>query len=147
VLKDVDIHPAAAFPVELSMEYLKVKISSERHDYRLQVILKNTGTRPITEWHVDVSMPTSLLDSGRVSISRVSERSDENRTLFRATQDTHGDPIYPGDPKQVMMVDYHVDDAIFRDLRGLFDEKVIAIANIHGELTTVERVVRGLQNF
>jgi len=148
VLTDADIRPAAAFPVELSMEYQKVKILSERHDYRLQVRLKNTGTKPLTEWHVDVSMPTRLLEPGVIYTPRVAERSNENQTLFRATQDTHGGPIYPGDTNVIMAIDYHVDDATFRDLRGLFEEKVSAIAYIHGEVAdTTERVVRELQNF
>jgi len=148
VLTDVDTRPVVAFPVELSMEYQKVKILSERHDYRLQVRLKNTGTKPITEWHVDVNMPTRLLEPGVIYAIRVPERSNENQSLFRATQDTHGGPIYPGDSKLVMAVDYHVDVAISRDLRGLFDQKVSTIAYIHGEVAaTTERVVRELQNF
>jgi hypothetical protein len=147
VLMDADMRPVVAFPVELSLEYLKAKTSSERHDYRLQVTLKNTGTKPIAEWHVDVSMPTRLLDPGRVYTSRVSGRSDEKQTLFRAAYDSTGGVIYPGDTRLVMALDYHMDHAIFRDLRGLFDEKVIATANIYGEITAIERVVRDLQNF
>jgi hypothetical protein len=33
--------------VELTLEYQKVKIRPERHDYQLQVKLKNTGTKSI----------------------------------------------------------------------------------------------------
>jgi len=41
-----------------------------------------------------------------------------------------------------------VDDEIFDNQHGLFEEKITATAYIHGELAaTAERVVRGLQQF
>jgi hypothetical protein len=47
-----------------------------------------------------------------------------------------------------MTVDYYVDSAIFRDLRGLFDERVTSIAYVHGEIAaTAEKVVRDIQMF
>jgi len=87
------------------LEYLKVKISSERRDYQLQVRLKNTSTRPITEWHVDVSMPTRLLETGTIFAARVPERSIAEQALFRGTSKTHGGVIYPGDPRLVLTID------------------------------------------
>jgi hypothetical protein len=148
VLAKADIRPVTDFPVELSIEYRKVKIHTERHDYQLQVRLKNVGTQPITEWHVDVSVPTRLLESGTIFAARVPERSSAEQTLFRGTQKTHGGVIYPGDTKLVMTVDYYLDGAIFRDLRGWFDERVTAIAYVHGEIAaTAEKVVRDIQMF
>ncbi|MBI1895291.1 MAG: hypothetical protein HYZ57_10490 [Acidobacteria bacterium] len=81
LLAKTNIQPVTAFPVELSMEYHKVKIRSERHDYQLQVRLKNAGTKPITDWHVDVSMPTRLLESSTIFAARVPERSNAEQTL------------------------------------------------------------------
>jgi hypothetical protein len=148
VLGDAAIRPVTAFPVELSMEYRNVKIHPERHDYQLQVRLRNTGPKPITEWHVDVSLPTRLLEGGTFFTARVPERSNAEQTLFRGTQKTYGGAIYPGDTKLVMTVDYYVDGALYRDLRGLFDERVTAIAYIHGEIAaTAEKVVREIQMF
>lgn len=148
VLANADIRPVTTFPAELSIEYQKVKIRSERHDYQLQVRLKNAGTRPITEWHVDVSMPTRLLESGTIFAARVPERSNWQQTLFRGTQKTRGGAIYPGDTRLVLTIDYYVDDALYEDLRGLFDECVTAIAYVHGEIaTTAERFVRDIQIF
>jgi hypothetical protein len=148
VLTDADARRATLYPVTLSLDYVKKAIRSERHDYELRVSLANIGVKPISEWHVDVSMPTRLLEPQILFALRVPGRSDEEHTLFRATQDTHPDPIYPGDVKLAMTIDYRVDNKMFCDLRGLFDEKVTAIAYIHGGLAaTTERVVRELQNF
>jgi hypothetical protein len=148
ILTDANMGVATLYPVKLSVDYAPKAIRSERHDYQLRVSLVNLGTKPITEWHVDVSMPTRLLEPQILFALRVPGRSDEEHTLFRATQDTHPDPIYPGDVKLAMTIDYRIDSKIFYDLRGLVDEKVTAIAYIHGELAaTTERVVRELQNF
>jgi hypothetical protein len=148
VLAKGDIRPVTAFPVELSMEYQKVKIRSGRHDYQLQVRLTNAGTKPITDWHVDVSMPTRLLESFIIFAARVPERSNAEQTLFRGTQKTHGGVIYPGDTRLALTIDYYVDGALFHDLRGLFDERVTAVAYVHGEIAaTAEKVVRDIQIF
>jgi hypothetical protein len=148
LLADLRVQRPTAYPVELSIDYEKVNIRSERHDYRLQVALVNQGTRPITEWHVDVVVPTRLLERSETYFLRVSNRSDEDSTLFRASQETHPGAIYPEDRKLVMTVDYHVDHAIYWKERGLFDKEVTAKAYVHGELAaTAERVVRELQIF
>jgi hypothetical protein len=148
VLGEVQPTPITQYPVKLAMDYIETTIRSERHDYQLRVTLTNEGTRPLTEWHVDVSIPTRLLDPHGSWAIRVPERSDERRTLFRATQITQRSSIYPNDTKLVMTIDYRVDNTIFHDLRGLFDEKVTATAYAHGELAaTTEWVVRELQIF
>jgi hypothetical protein len=47
-----------------------------------------------------------------------------------------------------MTVDYFVDDSLHKDLRGLFDESLTAIAYMHGEIAAAaERLVRDIQNF
>lgn len=148
MLTELHVQPPTAYPVKLSINYDKLNIQPKRHDYRLRVALTNEGTRPIREWHVDMEMPTRLLESSMVHALRVPDRSDEKRTLFRASQETNGGPIYPKDTKPAMTVDYRVDDALFWDPRGLFDEKVTATAYVHGELVaTAERVVKDIQVF
>jgi hypothetical protein len=148
VLADADIAPATKYPVTLSIEWEKKTIRSERHDYQMRVTLTNTGTKPITEWNVDVSMPTRLLEPNVIYAIRVPERSNTIQTLFRSTPKTHGGPIYPGDPRIVMTIDYRVDTEIFLNQRGIFGERVSAIAYVHGEIAAAaEKVVRDIQVF
>jgi hypothetical protein len=148
ILTDGATQIAAAYPAELSITYKKLKIQSERHDYQLEVKLTNKGNKAFTEWNVDVRIPTRLVESPYSFALLVRERSDERQTLLRATQHTHRTAIYPGDTKLVMTIDYRVDSAIFHDLRGLFDERVTAVAYVHGEIAaTAEKVVRDLQIF
>jgi len=150
VLKDADIQPAAEYPVELSMKFALVKNTlGERHDYRLAVTLRNVGGKPITEWNVDVKFPTRLLESPASFSSRVPERSNEEQTLLRATQDTLGRVIYPEDPAPVMAVDYYIDPDMYdREEHWLLDRTVTATAYVHGELAgNAELFVRDIQKF
>ncbi|MBI1895292.1 MAG: hypothetical protein HYZ57_10495 [Acidobacteria bacterium] len=66
----------------------------------------------------------------------------------RGTPKTHGGVIYPGDTRLALTIDYYVDDALYHDLRGLFDERVTATAYVHGEIAaTAEKIVRDIQIF
>ncbi len=147
VLGDTEVHQNAAHPVRVSMKHENVNIRSGRHDYRLQVTLENLGTAPISEWHVDVSFPTRLLETGAFLLARIPARSDEKLTLFRGTS-KNATPIFPGDDRLLLTIDYHMDDNLFSNLRGLLDEKVTAAAYVHGESPSkTECLVRDLQMF
>jgi hypothetical protein len=147
ILREEEQRPASEYLVELSISYDKKRISSERHDYQLRVELKNVGTRPITQWHVDLEIPTRLLDPTVTYALRIPERSNREQTYLRATQDTHPGVVFPDDTKLVS-VDYRVDDKIFMDRGGLFDKSVKAIAYVHSELAVkAEKVVSDLQYF
>jgi hypothetical protein len=136
------------YPVELVIDYLRKQIRSERHDYELRVFLKNLGTKPITEWHLDVEFPTRLLEPTATYGLRVPERSDPESTLFRATQSGHRDPVYPGDRALVMTIAYRVDTALFISQGRLFDQMVTAAVYVHGDPpSVVVRAVRELHVF
>lgn len=135
---------SSEYPVELAISYDEKRIVSERHDYQLRVTLKNVGNRTITDWHVDLEIPTRLLDPNVTHTRRVSERSDEEWTLLRATHDA----VYPGDTKLAMTVDYRIDQEIFMNQRGLFNQSVTAVAYVNGEVgAKAEQNVRDLQIF
>ena len=148
ILAQDRVQPTPEFSVKLAIGYEKKLIRSERHDYQLQVTLENVASKPITQWHVDVEFPTRPLEPNVTHHLRVPERSDRDRSLFRVTQDNHRGAIYPGDKKIVMTIDYMMDSLIFYEKRGLFDQRVTAIAYVHGELAaTTEKVFRELQCF
>jgi len=133
-------------PIILSMDYKRINIESKRHDYQLQVSLKNDGTNNISDWHVDVLFPTTLLDPSVTYALAVQERSDHISTLFRSNQDTHPGVIYPGDKKTVMSIDYYIDTNIFRTRQDLFQNKVSAISYVHGQkAANIEKEVSELQ--
>ncbi len=148
ILADDDQRPESKYPAELIISHENKHIRSERHDYKLRISLKNVGTQDISQWHIDLEIPTRLLEPTTNYARRVPKRSGPDRTLMRVTQDNHPGVIHPGDTKLAMVVDYRVDNQLFMDLRGLFDQSVTAIAYVHDEVAaTAEQVVRDLQCF
>lgn len=122
ILKDVgppaDIRP----PLKLRLGYRKLRIESDRHDYRLFAILKNAGDTMVRDWSIEVQLPRALFDSNQ-ALPEVPERSTPQRVVMRLTQLQHSGPIFPGDDKEVFGIDYHMDHSLYA-LRGrLFPEK------------------------
>jgi len=148
VLADLTNMPTTASPVELHIDYSSTRIQSARHDYRLEVNLRNCGTEVIANWHVDLEIPTILLDPNVTYAIAVPDRSDQDRTLFRATNNTHPGTIFPGDSKQVMSIDYHVDHDIFEGHSNVFDQYISAVAFVDGKVgVTVRKLVSDLNVF
>lgn len=148
VLAEGDFAPSTQCPVNIEIKYKKIKSSQKRHDYQLHVSLKNISAKPITEWHVDVGVPTWLLSPSVTYHLNVPERSDSEQSLFRSTNKTHAGVIYPGDSKLVLSMDYYIDDAIYSKMHHKFSQKIIATAYVHGELSaTSEKTISSLQDF
>ena len=63
MLTDAEIRPATQYPVNLAIEYEDKIIRSERHICELRVMLTNRGTKTVTAWHIDVTMPTRRLEA------------------------------------------------------------------------------------
>ncbi len=148
VLAELQQKSKNSWPVELGINYEEKRITGEHHDYELRVTLTNKGTKPIKEWYVDVEFPTRLLNPHTTFAAKVQDQSDDRVSLFRATRDSHRFDVYPGDTKLVISIPYYVDTAMFWNPHGVFEQKVVATAYIHGERAAVsERVARELQVF
>lgn len=148
ILAQDDFKPKTKYPSEIEITYQKVNITQKRHDYDLKVFLKNMGTSPISEWHVDIKVPTKIIPENVTYGLQVADRSDSVQSFFRSSNKTHGAPIYPGDSKLVFALDYFIDDNIYNNRDDVFDKKIVATGYVHGELVaTKEYTVRELQNF
>ncbi len=127
---------------------MRIKISSDRHDYRLDVTLANWGGEPIDKWHVDVEVPAQIAEQPRTSVLYVPERSSFDVAFFRASDRNHLGPIWPGDTKLVASVEYFVDKDIFWNPRDLFQRRVRATLYRPGfQPVTLEKFVGDLQVF
>ena len=128
------------YPVELSMGYRAETQTGSLHEYILEVALRNTGTKRIAEWHIDVEVPTPLLREV-VAITKIRDRSDNRRSLFRVTQEGFG-PIYPGDVKQIR-VSYQMNQPLFDREEELFLQLITARA--YAENALVAEVSKPVQ--
>jgi hypothetical protein len=132
--------------VTLALNYKDLKITPEHHSYRLAAVLKNVGTRRVSDWTMEVEFPTRLLDGTRHAML-VPERSDRNRSFFRLESSTLGKPLYPND-EQPIVLGYYVDTTIFQEREQVFAQLAEARAYVDGHLVaTTSKRIDELQNF
>ena len=130
---------------DLILEWRKLKIRSERHEYMLDVSIHNVGTSVLKDYHIDILVPSSvLLDSS----GKVENRSDTNETLIREAWRSAEDDIFPGDRHVVVKIPYFMDYQLFKNRGDLFDRLVRATLYQGGLLRVViERRFGELQFF
>ncbi len=114
------IDPAA----EIDLSYIKEQITSDRHDYRLQVTLTNQGTEPLGPYHLDLEMPARVVTSSEKQPSYVRNRSTHDVAFFRVASGPPEQEIYPGDSKIVVSIPYYIDRGIYWSRGNLFDRSV-----------------------
>lgn len=95
-----------------------VTITGRRHDYRLQVAVRNLGTKVVRNYHADLIFPTAVLTR---TDGRIEARSDRNGSLFRKAWAGPNDDIYPGDAPLFFDLEYHMTDVLFRQRDHLFN--------------------------
>jgi hypothetical protein len=133
------------YPIELSMAYQIRKNTGSLHEYALLVRLKNTGTRRIGAWHLEVEMPTLLLVEPMNRHLLIPSRSNAQRTLFRMS-DREG-PIFPGDAKLIELA-YRMNEELYRRKPELFPELIKATAYVEGQVAEeIKRPVADMQQF
>lgn len=134
--------------VDLSLSYRELRISPERHDYRLEISISNLGNEPIVTYHVDIEIPAQIAEQPRTSVLFVPDRSSKDVAFFRASNRNHRGPIYPGDTMLVATVEYFVDSDIFSNRGELFQRLIRATLFLPGfRPVTVERSVEDSQVF
>lgn len=133
---------------ELEISNEDVRTESRRHDYRLVVTLRNLGNGALDKYHVDLEMPAQVIETPVDITFYLPDRSTPRIAFFRSTSDMAPDKIYPGDSREIMSVSYYMDDAILRNLHGLFQEPVRATLYRPGfQPVIVERPFKGFQHF
>jgi hypothetical protein len=137
-----------ALEADIGIEYEKVNITGERHDYSLIVLLTNRGKEPIDEYHVDLEFPTSLIEKPKDEYHYVGTRSTEKLSFFRATREQIGRSIFPGDTLRVLTIPYYIDNNIFFDRNYLLKENVKAVVYSKGkEPVSLVKSISQLQIF
>ncbi len=126
-----------------------MKIESKRHDYHLLIELSNRATVPLTDYHVDVLIPSRIVENPEKHRFYVRERSTNVQSLFRFNNnELHLRDVMPGDSTIVMGVDYCITQDIFFNRGDLLYQQVRATLYHYGfQPLTVEKAVKDLQIF
>jgi hypothetical protein len=135
----------SASPLKLEISYKRRKIESHRHDYRLIATLTNAGTEIITDWAVELRIPRILLDP-KLTYPIVEGAAERATAVMRWTAAKHSGPIYPGDTREVVGVDYMVDDERYEKHDTLFKRLVQVSVYVGNRLAVrAEKPVEQLQ--
>lgn len=134
---------------EISISYKKIKIESERHDYQLLIELKNKSSVPLEDYHVDVVIPSRIIENPEEQPLIVRDRSSHTESFFRFNNnDLHLRNVMPGDSSVVMAFNYYMTHDIYSNRGDLFDQLVRATLYHYGfQPLTVEKAIKDLQIF
>jgi hypothetical protein len=134
--------------IDLEIAYKKLKIESERHDYLLEVMVRNLSDEQINAYHVDLEFPTCVVERPDKIKYYVQERSNRNVSFFRAVYQNGVNVIYPGDTRLVLSLPYFMDNEIYTNRGNLLDQLVRAtFYRKDFQPLAVEKVFDDLENF
>lgn len=135
--------PSMSATIDLS--YKARMLTPIRHAYRLPVCVTNTGDEILSDWSVEVRFPRRMLEPG---LSYPIVRSDARSVTMRRTEAEHSGPLYPGERKETLGIDYYVDDALYDERATLFSEEVVATFYVGTrKVAHATRLVSDLQKF
>jgi len=103
----------------------------------LEVRLENTSAGRISDWHVDIEIPTPLLKKPESHLGYVPERSNDVTTLIRFTHESFNGAIFPGD-SQLMKISYHINQRLFNYRSQFFEQFITARAYAEDEAAAEE---------
>jgi hypothetical protein len=147
ILETAGPPPDIAPPVHIDLQFSKQRIESDRHDYRLHVSVVNQGTTILKDWAADLRFPSELLNPQR-QYPVVGAPSDDGRVTMRILAANHSGPIFPGEKKEVLAVDYLMTHDLYDRRRFLFPQKVEALFYSEGRLlAAAARTIEDLQWF
>jgi len=112
---------------EIDISYRHAQIRSERHDYLLEVTLRNLGDGPISTFHIDLEFPTRVIENLDENPLCVENRSNFVTCLFRVSHRTDRKEIFPGDSEVIMALPYYMDHGIYYSCGNLFQQPVKVI--------------------
>ena len=129
----------------IDLNYKVRDLSQDRHAYRLPVYVRNTGDEVLTDWSVEVRFPRRLLEPG---LSYPVVRNDSQSVTMRRIEADHSGPVYPGECKETLGIDYYMDHQLYDEREQLFTQEVVAIFYVGTKkVAQASRLVRDLQEF
>ena len=133
-------------PVEFKLKRADRKIESARHAYRLPVRVRNSGAEVLAGWAVEVVFPRDMLEPN--NSYPIVRSDDEGMVVMRQTEAGHSGPLFPGDEKELLGIDYFMDDQLYHRRGELFEREVVVSFFVGNRcVARTAKKIRELQNF
>jgi Predicted nucleotide-binding protein containing TIR-like domain len=109
-------------PVEIKLKRVDRKIESARHAYRLPVRVRNSGEEIVRDWAVEVVFPQAMLEPNQ---TYPIVHSHNGMVVMRRTEAEHSGPLFPGDEKELIGIDYFMDGVLYSRRDEVFQLDVV----------------------
>lgn len=134
--------------LEPVLEHTLIYDSDERQQYQLKFYIRNHGSNPISDYHLEVEFPAAFLHEGWHPTWEELERQSNTHRFFRMTQALYtGDPskwkLYGGDTRLLLTIDYHIDEK--NDRSDILAQSIWATT--YAEEIVIQRVERPMSDF
>jgi len=117
------------------------------HRYRLQLVVTNTGMERLTDYWIELQFPKLALAGGPTMGGFIKFRDTATHVFLRADRQVVGSDLYPGDPVDVMPIDYFMDHDLHHDGRVLALPVIAVFGAPDMSTRRVEKPFRELQEF
>ena len=134
--------------VTLHVRYKKARTLSERHDYELEVLVENTGSARIEQYQLDIMFPNAFVEQSAHYTQEVKERRTATHRCFRITERNRPNEVFfPGDIKRIFILDYFMDDLLFRNNAAMEQQFTVTFRYGDGQSVSAEYPIREFQIF
>lgn len=146
VMTRAGLPPDVLPPAEITLKRVDRSIESARHAYRLPVRVRNSGSEVLSNWAVEVEFPSVMLEP-HISYPIV-RATDNQMVVMRRTEADHSGPLYPGEEKELIGIDYYMDGQLYHN-RGDLLEREVRVAFFVGTKLVARATAKvgDLQNF
>jgi hypothetical protein len=133
-------------PAEITLKRVDRLIENARHAYRLPVRVRNTGDEVLSNWAIEVQFPRVMLEPN--NSYPIVRASDDDMVVMRRVEADHSGPLFPGDEKELIGIDYFMNDQLHHKRGDLFEREVRVAFYVGTKLVArAAKKVRELQNF
>jgi hypothetical protein len=125
-------------PLSVALTHRERVIQSRYHEYRLYVNVSNNTQDIIRNWGIELRMPRPILKpDNKHSVLELS--SDEKFAVMRRGQEFGSGPIYPGEDRSVLIVDYVMNDDLWENRAAFFDLEIVAKVFVNDKFVSEAR--------
>ena len=106
-------------PVSIYFERENLQITPDQHRYRLRVRVKNEGEKILADWSVESTFPQAVLEANK-TYPNLRGASTPGLVVMSQVEANHSGPLYPDQEKEVLVIDYIMNNELHAKAAKLF---------------------------
>lgn len=107
----------------------------------------NTGSERLTDYWAELQFPKAVLQGDPTISGIIKSQETLTHVFLRADRQVIGVDLYPGDPVEIMPVEYYMDHDLHHDGRVLSELVIARFGSPGMAIRQAEKPFRDLQQF